>query len=150
MFPIQGNERAVGLDLLNDTVSGVPQRYSGILAAVQARGVTMNGPYVLLNGGVGIGVNAPIFVPASSPAQRFGQPDAVSDYCGAPCAYNSSAGLAFWGLVRAFLGAAAQLGIPYTIGGGARGGGYARMRGPCVRPCATSAYTPVFRRRRWP
>ncbi|KAG2436288.1 hypothetical protein HXX76_006599 [Chlamydomonas incerta] len=110
VFPIQGNERAVGLDLLNGTVSGVPQRYSGIVAAVQARGVTMNGPYALLNGGIGIGVNAPIFVPAASPAQRFGEPDTVSSYCGAPCAYNVTAGLAFWGLAGVVIDVAALVG----------------------------------------
>ncbi|KAG2492524.1 hypothetical protein HYH03_009189 [Edaphochlamys debaryana] len=102
VHPLEGNEKALGLDLLNATVSGVPQRFSGIVSAVAARCVSLNGPYGLLNGGVGIGINTPIFIRAA-PDADFGSPDQVNPFCGDPCAYNSSAGLKFWGLAGAVI-----------------------------------------------
>lgn len=49
IYPLAGNEAAIGHDLLND-----PQRRTEALAAIESRKLTLAGPFTLLQGGVGV------------------------------------------------------------------------------------------------
>ncbi|HPO26589.1 MAG TPA: histidine kinase dimerization/phospho-acceptor domain-containing protein, partial [Petrotogaceae bacterium] len=56
IYPLQGNEKAIGHDLLND-----PQRRDDVLRAIQSRSLTLSGPYELVQGGVSILGRLPVF-----------------------------------------------------------------------------------------
>jgi len=56
IYPLQGNEKAIGHDLLND-----PQRRDDVLKAIQSRSLTLSGPYELVQGGVSILGRLPVF-----------------------------------------------------------------------------------------
>ena len=57
IVPVQGNERAIGHDLLND-----PSRDDEALRAVQTRRMTLAGPFTLIQGGTGMVARMPIFL----------------------------------------------------------------------------------------
>lgn len=49
IYPLHGNEKAIGHDLLND-----PKRRDDVLRTIQSRSLTLSGPYELVQGGVSI------------------------------------------------------------------------------------------------
>jgi signal transduction histidine kinase len=57
IFPLKGNEAAIGHDLLND-----PKRRTEALAAIKSRKLTIAGPFDLVQGGVGIIGRYPVFL----------------------------------------------------------------------------------------
>ncbi|MCP3983315.1 MAG: PAS domain S-box protein, partial [bacterium] len=71
LYPLQGNEQALGHDLLND-----PARGPAVRAAISAEGFVLEGPYRLRQGGRGVVIRAPIFLVGEE------APDAVKDYWG--------------------------------------------------------------------
>ncbi|MAG36272.1 MAG: hypothetical protein CL878_08515, partial [Dehalococcoidia bacterium] len=66
IFPLAGNEAALGHDLLND-----PQRRTEALAAIASRQLTLAGPFALIQGGVGVIGRLPVFVQDINGSERF-------------------------------------------------------------------------------
>jgi len=66
VYPLRGNEAALGLDLMQD-----PCRQSGALAAIQAQGLSLVGPFELVQGGVGALGMLPIFSSDDVGERRF-------------------------------------------------------------------------------
>ncbi len=64
--PIEGNEAAIGHDLLAD-----PGRRAAVLATVEARRTMVAGPFELLQGGVAIVARAPVFVPTDDGGEEW-------------------------------------------------------------------------------
>jgi len=66
IYPLAGNEAALGHNLLKD-----PRRRSEAWRAIQSRQLTVAGPVELVQGGVGVIGRLPVFLPDSSGAERF-------------------------------------------------------------------------------
>ncbi len=66
IYPLAGNEAAIGHDLLND-----PQRRTEALAAIESRKLTLAGPFTLLQGGVAVIGRLPVFIPDAAGGERF-------------------------------------------------------------------------------
>lgn len=58
VYPIEGNEEAVGLDLFAD-----PDRKANLLPAIESGRSVMQGPFDLVQGGTGLAVRHPIYGP---------------------------------------------------------------------------------------
>lgn len=61
VFPLEGNEAAIGHDLLND-----PNRRTETLRTIESRELTLAGPFELIQGGVAVIGRNPIFRPDES------------------------------------------------------------------------------------
>jgi two-component system, sensor histidine kinase and response regulator len=61
VYPLEGNEAAVGLDLLDD-----PERRANLLPAIERRITVMQGPFELVQGGQALAVRHPVFWPDGS------------------------------------------------------------------------------------
>ncbi len=57
VYPLRGNEAAIGHDLLND-----PRRRAGAIAAIASRNLTLVGPFSLIQGGVAVIGRYPVFL----------------------------------------------------------------------------------------
>lgn len=57
IFPLEGNEAAIGHDLLND-----PNRRADVLLAMETREMTLAGPFELVQGGTGVIGRYPVFL----------------------------------------------------------------------------------------
>ncbi len=57
IFPLQGNEKAIGHDLLND-----PNRRVEVLAAIESKKLTLAGPLNLIQGGVAVIGRYPVYI----------------------------------------------------------------------------------------
>jgi PAS domain S-box-containing protein len=66
IYPLQGNEAALGYDLLRD-----PHRQSEAEAAIRSRSLTVAGPVDLIQGGTGVIGRLPVFIPDESGEERF-------------------------------------------------------------------------------
>ncbi len=66
IYPLAGNEAAIGHDLLND-----PRRRIEALAAIESRRLTLAGPFTLVQGGVAVIGRLPVFVPDKAGGERF-------------------------------------------------------------------------------
>jgi len=66
IFPLAGNESAIGHDLLND-----PERRTEALAAIESRKLTLAGPFRLIQGGVAVIGRLPVFIPDGAGGERF-------------------------------------------------------------------------------
>ncbi len=66
IYPLAGNEAAIGHDLLND-----PRRRTEALAAIGSRRLTLAGPFTLIQGGVAVTGRLPVFVPDEAGGERF-------------------------------------------------------------------------------
>ena len=68
IHPLAGNEKAIGHNLLTD-----PKRRDDALKAINTRTLTLTGPVNLLQGGNGMIVRLPVFLPGSKnhPPERF-------------------------------------------------------------------------------
>ena len=66
IYPLEGNEAAIGHDLLND-----PARRVEALAAIESRKLTLAGPFTLIQGGVAVIGRLPVFIPRDSGEDRF-------------------------------------------------------------------------------
>lgn len=66
IYPLTGNEAAIGHDLLND-----PKRRAEALAAIESRELTLAGPFTLIQGGVAVIGRVPVFVPDEAGGERF-------------------------------------------------------------------------------
>ena len=66
IYPLAGNEKAVGHDLLND-----PLRRTEALRAVESRQMALAGPFQLRQGGVGAIGRLAVFVPDRDGGERF-------------------------------------------------------------------------------
>ena len=66
IYPLQGNERAIGHDLLID-----PARRTEALAAIESRNMTLAGPSALIQRGTTVIGHLPVFVPGDQGGQRF-------------------------------------------------------------------------------
>ena len=116
MYPLQGNEAAIGLDQLRD-----PSRRAASLETIRSDRLTLQGPMLLRQGYLGLIPRLPIFVPnTSDPGDTFGAADAAYD-CGAPC-YNAATGERFWGFASAIISFDAVARAPAGRGGSGGGG----------------------------
>ena len=66
IYPLTGNEKAIGHDLLED-----PARRVEALAAIESRELTLAGPFTLVQGGVAVIGRLPVFVPDDAGGDRF-------------------------------------------------------------------------------
>ena len=66
IYPLEGNEAAIGHDLLSD-----PARRGEALAAIESRELTLAGPFTLVQGGVAMIGRLPVFIPDDSGEDRF-------------------------------------------------------------------------------
>ena len=66
IYPLEGNEAAIGHDLLND-----PARRAESMAAIEARELTLAGPFTLIQGGIAVIGRLPVFIPDDSGEDRF-------------------------------------------------------------------------------
>lgn len=66
MYPLAGNERAVGLDYRK-----VPSQLAAVERARDTRAVVMAGPLTLVQGGTGLIARVPVFVPDGKSGERF-------------------------------------------------------------------------------
>ena len=66
VYPLAGNEVAIGHDLLND-----PQRRTQALSAIESRKLTLAGPLTLVQGGMAVIGRLPVFVPDEAGSERF-------------------------------------------------------------------------------
>lgn len=74
VYPMAGNEAAVGHDLLND-----PERATAVRRAIAERRTIMAGPYQLLQGGLGAVARKPIFIPGRDGPEFWGLAVVVLD-----------------------------------------------------------------------
>ncbi|MFQ5846345.1 MAG: PAS domain S-box protein [Candidatus Methylomirabilales bacterium] len=66
IYPLAGNEAAIGHDLLND-----PRRRTEAWKAIESRTLTLAGPFTLIQGGVAVIGRLPVFVPDETGGDRF-------------------------------------------------------------------------------
>lgn len=66
VYPLEGNEAALGHDLLADK-----QRNREAVAAIMTRQLTLAGPFNLVQGGVGVVGRMPVFLAAEQGRERF-------------------------------------------------------------------------------
>lgn len=66
VYPLAGNERAVGFDILRD-----PARSFEAMRAIGSRQPSLDGPFVLKQGGVAVVGRQAVFLPDSSGGERF-------------------------------------------------------------------------------
>ncbi len=66
IYPLAGNETAIGHDLLND-----PQRRTEALSAIESRKLTLAGPLTLVQGGMAVIGRLPVFVPDKAGSEKF-------------------------------------------------------------------------------
>lgn len=66
VHPLEGNEEAVGHDLLAD-----PDRRAAVEATVAARATMVAGPFELLQGGTAIVARAPVFIPTADGGEEW-------------------------------------------------------------------------------
>ena len=66
IYPLEGNEEALGHDLLKD-----PARRVEALAAIESRDLTLAGPFTLIQGGVAVIGRLPIFIVDDIGEDRF-------------------------------------------------------------------------------
>ena len=66
IYPLAGNEAAVGHDLLKD-----PQRRTEARAAIESRKLTLAGPFKLIQGGEAVIGRLPVFIPDEAGDERF-------------------------------------------------------------------------------
>ncbi|KAG2437154.1 hypothetical protein HXX76_005821 [Chlamydomonas incerta] len=93
IYPLTGNNAgAAGFNLFT-----APGDRDGAVATVRDGAMTLVGPMKFFEGGYGVIVRVPVFVPDVDANETFGLPDPLDPYCGAPCAYNATTRTAFWG-----------------------------------------------------
>ncbi len=66
IYPLEGNEEAIGHDLLND-----PARRAEALKTIESRDLTLAGPFELVQGGTAIIGRYPVFLSDESGVDRF-------------------------------------------------------------------------------
>ncbi len=66
IFPLKGNEKAIGHNLLED-----PKRRTEALISIKTRKLTLAGPFVLVQGGVGVIGRLPVFITNSEGNELF-------------------------------------------------------------------------------
>ncbi len=66
VYPLAGNEAVLGLDLLRD-----PVRRQWALATIESRQLTLDGPYALRQGGLGLVGRIAVFIPDADGRERF-------------------------------------------------------------------------------
>ncbi|MDP2882067.1 MAG: PAS domain S-box protein [Azonexus sp.] len=66
MYPLQGNERAVGLDFRT-----VPEQLATVEQARESRQIVLAGPLNLVQGGVGLVARMPVYLPGSKGGEYF-------------------------------------------------------------------------------
>jgi len=66
IYPLAGNEKAIGHDLLED-----PARRVEALTAIESRELTLAGPFTLVQGGVAVIGRLPVFIPDDAGGDRF-------------------------------------------------------------------------------
>ncbi len=66
IYPLEGNEQAIGHDLLND-----PSRRTEALATIESRALTLAGPMQLIQGGTAVIGRYPVFIPDENGIERF-------------------------------------------------------------------------------
>ncbi len=66
IYPLEGNEAAIGHDLLKD-----PRRRTEALAAIESRTLTLAGPLALIQEGMAVIGRYPVFIPDDHGAERF-------------------------------------------------------------------------------
>jgi len=66
IYPLAGNEEAIGHDLLND-----PRRRTEAVKAIESRTLTLAGPFNLIQGGMGVVGRLPVFVPNEVGGEKF-------------------------------------------------------------------------------
>ena len=66
IYPLAGNEAAIGHELLND-----PRRQTEALKAIASRQLTVAGPFPLIQGGQAVIGRLPVFVPDGAGGERF-------------------------------------------------------------------------------
>jgi signal transduction histidine kinase/sensor domain CHASE-containing protein/HPt (histidine-containing phosphotransfer) domain-containing protein len=65
-YPLKGNTRALGLDIVND-----PKRRTEALATIASRTLTLAGPFTLINGGIGVAGRLPVFLLDEAGEEQF-------------------------------------------------------------------------------
>ena len=66
IFPLAGNEEAIGHDLLNE-----PARRTEALAAIESGNLTLAGPFELIQGGTAVIGRLPVFLPVDQGELQF-------------------------------------------------------------------------------
>ncbi len=66
IYPLAGNEEAIGHDLLND-----PRRRTEAVKAIESRTLTLAGPFELIQGGMAVIGRLPVFIPNEAGGERF-------------------------------------------------------------------------------
>ena len=66
IYPLAGNEAAIGHDLLND-----PARRTEAMSAIESRSLTLAGPFTLVQGGVAVIGRSPVFITDATGVDRF-------------------------------------------------------------------------------
>ncbi len=66
IYPLAGNEKAIGHDLLND-----PKRRTESLATIKSRSLTLAGPFELIQGGMAVIGRLPVFMEKSDGTEYF-------------------------------------------------------------------------------
>ncbi|KAG2501954.1 hypothetical protein HYH03_000452 [Edaphochlamys debaryana] len=99
--PSAGNEKAYGLDLF-----ALDTDKDGAVETVRTRRLTLVGPLPFFEGGYGVIVRHPIFVPGVAANETFGIPNPLNPYldlhCGG-CSYNATSRTKFWGFAAALI-----------------------------------------------
>ncbi|KAI8463338.1 MAG: hypothetical protein J3K34DRAFT_149057 [Monoraphidium minutum] len=95
-YPLEGNEAAVGHNLLKD-----PERRQAALETIARGQLTLQGPIKLKQGWIGVVPRLPIYVEnVTDPTERFGAPD--EPYNCSIC-YDAPAKRMFWGFVSCII-----------------------------------------------
>ncbi|GFR48408.1 hypothetical protein Agub_g10302 [Astrephomene gubernaculifera] len=98
VYPMTGNNgAAVGFDLFASSDA------DGAVKTIEDNTLTLAGPLAFFEGGYGVIVRQPIFIPGVQANETFGIPNPLNPYCGAPCEYNETTRTKFWGFAAALI-----------------------------------------------
>lgn len=75
IYPLQGNEKALGLDFRTQT-----EQYKAVKRARDSKGVVIAGPTVLVQGGLGVIIRYPVFSDFPDSQQYWGNISVVIDF----------------------------------------------------------------------
>ncbi|KAG2437153.1 hypothetical protein HXX76_005820 [Chlamydomonas incerta] len=122
VYPAAANNNAAVLGY--DLFAGAER--PGAVATVALRQLTLMGPLTFIQGGYGLRARLPVFVRnVTDAAETWGAPDpAPGDKCGAPCAYNATGGVKWWGFATALIGLEQLHAAPGSRLAAIRDGGY--------------------------
>ncbi|KXZ50317.1 hypothetical protein GPECTOR_17g956 [Gonium pectorale] len=94
IYPLAGNEAAIGHDLLADEL-----RRGDALLSIAARNLTVAGPYMLLQGGFGVLLRKAVFISGVAENETFGA-NTSTGYCPPGLCWDPVSSTKLWGFVQ--------------------------------------------------